>query len=260
MGRRVLFRTALVIGSFILSTVSAAPSQEQPSQPTDTSIAPAIHAFGFQVLSPADEKTRAAVGKIAFTIRQKWFADPRLQEKRVDREPAIVEFTVDRHGNAENAELRGSSGDTILDDAAVSAIKDSSPFSTVLPARFKATKLRMTFTYTLPPTPNRPSCEPFHTRSYKKPGKTVTAPKALYQPDPEFSEEARKKKYQGTMLLGVTVEPDGTATEICVAQGLGMGLDEKAIAVVKNWKFEPARENGQPVPTRISVEVDFRLY
>jgi TonB family protein len=67
-------------------------------------------------------------------------------------------------------------------------------------------------------------------------------------------------KYQGTAELRLTVAPDGTPTDVCVEQGLGMGLDEKAIGAVKSWNFNPSTENGEPVPVRIAVEVDFRLY
>jgi TonB family protein len=91
-------------------------------------------------------------------------------------------------------------------------------------------------------------------------GGGVSAPKALYAPDPEYSEEARKAKYQGTVVLWVVVGPDGRPHAIKVYRTLGMGLDEKAIEAVRNWKFEPARKDGQPVAVQINVEVNFRLY
>jgi TonB family protein len=88
----------------------------------------------------------------------------------------------------------------------------------------------------------------------------VSAPKALYSPDPEYSEEARKAKYQGTCVLWLIVGPDGRPRDIKVARSLGLGLDEKAIEAVKSWKFEPAMKDGKPVAVQINVEVDFRLY
>jgi TonB family protein len=91
-------------------------------------------------------------------------------------------------------------------------------------------------------------------------GGGVTAPRTLYAPDPEYSEEARKAKYQGTVILWVRVGANGRVQEIHVQRSLGMGLDEKAIESVKQWKFEPGRKNGQPVPVQINVEVNFRLY
>ena len=91
-------------------------------------------------------------------------------------------------------------------------------------------------------------------------GGGVSAPRALETPDPEYSEEARKAKYQGTCVLGLVVGPDGKPRDIRVARALGMGLDEKAIEAVRNWRFEPAMKDGRPVAVQINVEVSFRLY
>ena len=91
-------------------------------------------------------------------------------------------------------------------------------------------------------------------------GGGVSAPRPIYQPDPEYSEEARKAKYQGTCVLWLVVGPDGKPRDIRVTHTLGLGLDEKAIDAVKTWKFEPAMKDGKPVAVQISVQVDFRLY
>ncbi len=91
-------------------------------------------------------------------------------------------------------------------------------------------------------------------------GGGVSPPRVIYQPEPEFSEEARKAKYQGVCTLGLIVGADGRPSNIRVLSSLGMGLDEKAIEAVKNWKFEPAMKEGHPVRVEIAVEVDFHLY
>lgn len=91
-------------------------------------------------------------------------------------------------------------------------------------------------------------------------GGGVSAPRILYAPDPDYSEEARKAKYQGTVVLWVVVGPDGRPRDIRVQRSLGLGLDEKAMEAVRTWKFEPARKDGQPVAVQINVEVNFRLY
>ena len=91
-------------------------------------------------------------------------------------------------------------------------------------------------------------------------GGGVLAPKVLYDPDPDYSEEARKAKYQGTVVLWVIIGSDGRPHEIKVQRSLGMGLDEKAVEAVRRWKFEPAKKDGQAVAVQISVEVVFRLY
>lgn len=93
-----------------------------------------------------------------------------------------------------------------------------------------------------------------------KVGGGVSAPKAIFAPDPEYSEEARKAKYQGTCVLWLIVGSDGKPRDIKVARSLGLGLDEKAIEAVRTWKFDPAMKDGKPVAVTINVEVSFRLY
>jgi len=93
-----------------------------------------------------------------------------------------------------------------------------------------------------------------------KAGGDVTPPHLTYSPEPEYSKQARKKKYQGTCVLAVIVGSDGQPHDIQVTRSLGMGLDEKAIEAVKKWKFDPARKAGKPVATKITVQVNFRLY
>jgi periplasmic protein TonB len=91
-------------------------------------------------------------------------------------------------------------------------------------------------------------------------GGGVSAPRAIFAPDPEYSEEARKAKYQGTCVLWLVVGPDGRTRDIRVARTLGLGLDQQAIEAVKQWKFEPAMKDGKPVAVQVNVEVTFRLY
>ncbi len=90
-------------------------------------------------------------------------------------------------------------------------------------------------------------------------GGGVTAPALLYKVEPEYSEEARKAKYQGTVLLYIEVDPSGRATNIRVARSLGLGLDEKAIEAVKKWKFKPGYKDGHAVTVAATIEVNFRL-
>jgi len=91
-------------------------------------------------------------------------------------------------------------------------------------------------------------------------GGNVTAPRAIYAPQPEFSEAARKAGYQGICLLSLIVGADGKPRDINVVRKLGMQLDEKAVEAVRNWTFEPARKDGKPVAVQVEVEVSFHLY
>src|SRR5437870_2623566 len=93
-----------------------------------------------------------------------------------------------------------------------------------------------------------------------RPGGGVTAPRAIYQPEPEYSDEARKAKFQGSVVLWLVVGPDGHPREVKVVRSLGMGLDEKALETVRTWRFEPGRKDGLPVAVQVHVEVIFHLY
>jgi len=90
-------------------------------------------------------------------------------------------------------------------------------------------------------------------------GGGVSAPSLLYKVEPEYSEEARKSKHQGTVLLYVEIDLNGRAQNVRVINPLGQGLDEKAIEAVKKWKFRPGIKDGKPVRVAASIEVNFRL-
>jgi periplasmic protein TonB len=86
-------------------------------------------------------------------------------------------------------------------------------------------------------------------------------PTCLYCPRADYSDEAVKVKYQGVVLLMAIITPDGRATDIHVAKGLGLGLDEKAIEAVRSWRFTPAKgPDGKPASVRVPIEVQFHLY
>ena len=90
-------------------------------------------------------------------------------------------------------------------------------------------------------------------------GGGVSQPTVLFKVDPEYSEEARKAKYSGTVMLKVIVDKSGKARDITVVKSLGMGLDEKAIEAVEKWKFKPGMKGGEPVNVQAQIEVNFRL-
>jgi TonB family protein len=91
-------------------------------------------------------------------------------------------------------------------------------------------------------------------------GGGVSAPRVLSDPDPEYSEEARQAKYQGTVVLWVVIDPEGRPRDVRVSRALGMGLDEKAVEAVRKWRFQPAMKDGHPVAVIVNIEVNFRLY
>lgn len=92
-----------------------------------------------------------------------------------------------------------------------------------------------------------------------KVGGGVKAPSLLFKVEPEYSEEARSAKYQGTVLLKVVVDVDGRAKDIQVLNGLGLGLDEKGVLAVQQWKFKPGERDGLPVAVQAQIEINFKL-
>jgi protein TonB len=89
----------------------------------------------------------------------------------------------------------------------------------------------------------------------------VGIPVCFYQPPPEYSDEARKVKYQGAVVVEGVIGIEGKISNIRIIKGVGMGLDENAVAAVKTWRCKPAAgPNGKPVPTIVPIEVTFRLF
>jgi TonB family protein len=91
-------------------------------------------------------------------------------------------------------------------------------------------------------------------------GGGVAAPQLIFAPDPEFSDEARRAKFQGICVVSLIVDPQGNPQRVQVVRHLGMGLDEKAVDAVKQYRFKPATLQGKPVPVEVNIEVTFRIY
>lgn len=86
-----------------------------------------------------------------------------------------------------------------------------------------------------------------------------TAPVLIFKVEPEFSEEARKAKLQGVVMLYAEVDTNGRLRNIRVTRGLGLGLEEKALEAVKQWRFRPGYRDGKPVVAAATIEVNFHL-
>ncbi len=90
-------------------------------------------------------------------------------------------------------------------------------------------------------------------------GGGVSAPAILFKVEPEYSEEARKAKFQGTVVLSIVIDEQGLPRSFRVIKPLGLGLDEKAIEAVQKWRFKPGRKGDQAVAVQATIEVNFRL-
>ncbi len=90
-------------------------------------------------------------------------------------------------------------------------------------------------------------------------GGGVSPPSVISKVEPEYSEQARKAKWQGTVILQLVVDEHGMPRDMRVTRSLGLGLDEKAIEAVGKWRFKPGMKDGKPVPVIATIEVNFRL-
>lgn len=90
-------------------------------------------------------------------------------------------------------------------------------------------------------------------------GGEVLPPKKIYAPTPGYTEEARQARIQGVTLLQAIIDPEGNVVDLKILKGLPLGLDQNALETVRQWKFEPATKNGQPVPVYYNLTVNFSL-
>ncbi len=87
----------------------------------------------------------------------------------------------------------------------------------------------------------------------------ITRPVAIYSPEPEYSEEARKAKFQGTVVISIVIDEQGVPRDLRVKTPAGLGLDAKAIEAVRQWRFKPGQRDGRAVAVQADVIVTFRL-
>jgi TonB family protein len=95
---------------------------------------------------------------------------------------------------------------------------------------------------------------------YKTSQRGLTYPRAVYTVDPEFTDEARKKKFNGTYIVGMIVDTQGFPIRVHVIRSADPGLEDNSIAAVSQYRFSPAILEGKPVPVELAVEITFRIY
>lgn len=259
---RALLLTAALVANSCLALWGQTPSSPDGTQQTGTAFESSEHArdpVGFEVLDKR-ETDGVYPDDVVSTVRARWYLlVSALRQASYDKQGVtIVEFRIKRDGSLAGVAIAETSKDERLDGAALNAVRSVSPFKP-LPKDFepKSMGFRVHLGYNQP-TPGDPC--PTTLPGVYQIHHGVTTPRAVYTPDPEYSEDARKAKYQGTAILGLTVGGDGLPYDICVLNALGHGLDEKSIEAVKHWKFEPGVKDGRTVPVRLSVETEFRLY
>ena len=107
--------------------------------------------------------------------------------------------------------------------------------------------------------PDHPAATPERPSGAYRIGGAVLAPSVISKIEPQYSEEARDAKLEGTVVLSLVVDEQGNPKDIQVKRPLGMGLDQKAVEAVQKWRFQPGLKDGKAVPVQATIEVNFRL-
>ena len=271
--------SCVVIGIGVLS-LSLACSAQSSTHPLMTAVPGEVPPSSQHSTAAQPQADGIVAGRLIHKEDPKY---PKEARKKKIQGQVVLQVTVDENGKVNRA--AGISGDLSLVNAAEEAILkwEFEPFTQNgqavsvqqnLTFNFdlnrKITELELPLPEPKPLSASVASHLPIRLRESKAPppgvvtgvfrvGGAVSAPRVSYSPDPEYSDEARRAQYQGTCVLSLIVGPDGLPQDIRVARSLGMGLDEKAIEAVKQWRFQPALKDGKPVAVAINIEVQFRL-
>jgi TonB family protein len=191
---------------------------------------------------------------------------PKDLEER-DRPSIVIAYTVvNADGSAKVRMLLRPKG-TPREDAAIAAINQSlfRPGTLNGHAVPVMVCVRVPFFHLPGPIPRMQSCPDLSSTQSSGPPDLYRAPPgakmpvAIYTSEANFSEEARRNRIQGVVVLSTVVNEQGLPTEIRVDKSLGYGLDENAVRSLSRYKFNPATLDGHPIPVRITVEVSFKL-
>jgi TonB family protein len=260
VGSNVLFAASLQI-----TTEAPAPGQKPPAE----------------VLSdPMGVDFGPYLSGVLRLVRVKWYLSMGSARAHIEESADVtVEFTVQMDGSVTGVRIAQSSGDQSLDDAASRGISASSPLPP-LPSDFRGKVLALRFHFRYQPVPVHGSENSLPTNmvsvrdsiddsGMESDGELVyrmialpklTYPRIIFQRDPQYTDRARKAKIQGTVLIELTVTPDGKADDVRVVGKLDPDLDKQAVQAVRSWKFQPATRDGKAVSAQIHAEVQFRLY
>lgn len=253
---KTVYETLIVLALSVTQAVAQIPSQGASAPTSPETVEPAnyskiIHRFPVHEVNPNyPEKPRKknAQGKI------------------------ILLVTIATDGSVQDVSVE--SGDPSLAPAAIEAVRQWRYVPEMHNGATVESQDTVTLDYDLSKGASRPENPPpevstspsedllteYLTGEICRVGGPVKAPKGIYMPNPEYSEPARRAKFHGTVIVGLILGPDGLPRDIWIVRGVGMGLDEKSIEAVRQWKFEPATKDGQPVAVFLNAETMFRLY
>ena len=147
----------------------------------------------------------------------------------------------------------------ILRESPMSRIRFTLLLAAILGCFALAVQLALSSCSLQTPQPDETSVTEVRPKAYRTSDEGVIAPRLIHKVEPQHTEEAREAKIEGTVVLAIEVRPDGRAHNIQVTKTLDEGLDNNAIETIRQWEFEPAVKDGEPVTVRANVEVNYRL-
>ena len=252
-----------ILVSLVPLTLSLASAQSQPAASDPIALTPALR--GVEVLSDTQGMDFSIyLRRVNFPIRRNWHEITRAGSFGTHKLAQLaVEFSIAKEGSVGNAHITQSSNDQAVDEAALNAVRNASPLP-ALPETYTAPSLSLRMHFFYNPNPTSELQGPIGLHGSLAAGGIdqphPPMPRVLYQTEPEYSDEARRKHIQGVIILSLTVSDTGAVTDAVVTKGIGYGLDEKALQAVRQWKFSPAMKDGSPVSAVVPVEVSFNLY
>ena len=191
-----------------------------------------VRAFPLRAPAAAAEETKTAGDPPLKIVKKIQPVYPLEAKKAAIQGVVTLSVTALQDGSVSKVDVIG--GDPALENAAVDAVRQWQ--FAPLDVASAVTKIEINFTL-----------------------QDVSKPVPIYKPNPVYTPEAKAAKIQGTVILRVTIEPDGKVGDVKIIQGLDKGLDQEAADTVKTWKFKPATKAGKPIAVKTAIEINFRL-
>ena len=173
----------------------------------------------------------------------------------------VLHAIISKAGSVED--LQVVSGPTLLIASALDAVRQWQYKPYLLNGEPTEVETTININYTLndsADSPGQSAAAEYEGAPLRKIGGSVSPPTVIYQVDPEYSPDAKVAKFNGIVLVHLIVDVTGTPRNVQVLRGVGLGLDEKAVEAVKQYRFKPAMEGGEPVPVSVNIEVNFRYF
>ena len=247
----------------------SSPIYSHNQQPA--SLPPTIHTATRPTLQPASYKpltstpqsaatadpVHVAAGAIAGSVvfRVNPIYPPDAKANRIQG-AVVIEVIIGKDGAIQN--INSVTGPEILQQSALDAIRQWIYKPYVLNGQPVEVQSTITINYNLGPIDDQN--EEDAAIKPRKIGDSVSAPLLIYAVQPEYSEQAKKDKISGNVLVHLWVDEQGIPAHVQVVRGIGSGLDEKAVEAVKQYRFNPAMEDGRPLLVELNLEVNFRIF